>query len=71
MRLRTVVQALPNGPGVFVVRQECRDDVEWTTVLHAVSPLVMQTSGAPWYAKRLNEECPLAFLGLEILAREI
>ena len=71
MRRRTVVQALPNGPGVFITRQECRDDVEWTTVLHAVSPLVMSATGAPWYARRLNEESQLAFLGLEILSREI
>ena len=71
VRCRVVVQALPSRQGVFIVRQECRDDLEWTTVAHAVSPVVGAAMGAPWYARRFNEESPLAFLGLEILAREI
>ena len=71
MRMRTLVQGMPRG-GVFIMRQaQVSGEPEWTTVLYAVSPAVAAADRAPWYGHRFSPECPLAFLGLEILAREI
>jgi len=68
MRRRVFIQAMDGG-GLFVARQECRDDIEWTTVGHAVALSAHGTSvlvGMP-----LEDVSPVYFVGLQLLAGEI
>jgi hypothetical protein len=57
------------GGGLFVVRQECRDDVEWTTVGHAVA---LQAWGVSDEHEAVDEDAsPVYYVGLQLLAGEI
>lgn len=69
MRRRVFIQGMPGG-GLFIARQECRDDVAWITVGHCVA---LSAFGV---ADETTDECrcdcsPVSFVALQVLIGEI